>query len=136
VAACERAVVDVRLSQTDRAASFVNYGVALRKRGRTQAALAAYDRALVIAPELAEAWLNRSAALAALDRDEEALSAVNRALTLNLATPQIALVNRALILERRGEAQAAYTDLRAALELDPAYAPALLALERYEVADE
>lgn len=130
---CERAASDLRLSDTDRTATQVNYGIVLRKRGRANAALAAHDRALAMAPDLAEAWLNRAAALADLDRDDEALTALNRALALDLAAPQVALLNRALILERRGDARAAYADLQAALALDPEYAPALEALAAYDV---
>ena len=133
VETCRRAVQDVRLREGDRAASFVNYGIVLRRRGQLNEAILAYDRAVDLAPDLAEAFLNRGAAWAALADTDLALADLDRALALGPAEPQVALVNRALVYERRGELDAAWRDLQAALAITPDYPPALQALERYQV---
>ncbi len=132
VETCRLAAEDVRLRTPDRAASWVNYGIVLRRRGRPDAAIDAYDRAAALMPELAESYLNRGAARAALGQTDLALTDIDRALALGPAEPQAALVNRALVHERRGELEAAWRDLQAALEIAPDYAPALRALERYQ----
>lgn len=133
VEACRLAVEDVRLTRADRMASWVNYGIVLRKRGQLDQAIAAYDQAAALSPDLAEIYLNRSAARAQLGQDELALADISRAIALGPQQPQAAHVNRALILERAGDYQAAYQDLQAALALRPDYAPALRALKRYQL---
>jgi tetratricopeptide (TPR) repeat protein len=133
VEACRRAVEHVQLTRADRTASWVNYGIVLRKRGQPGAAIAAYDQAAALSPDLAEIYLNRSAAQAQLGRDDQALTDLNRAIALGPQQPQAAYVNRALLWERAGEYQAAWRDLQAALAIQTDYAPALQALERYQV---
>ena len=57
-----------------------NYGNALLKLNRPSDAIAAYDRALAIAPHNAGLLTNRAIALRKLDRPHEALMSVTRAL--------------------------------------------------------
>lgn len=135
VEACRLAVEDVQLTRADRTASWVNYGIVLRKRGQLGAAIDAYDQAAALSPDLAEIYLNRSAVRAQLGQDEEALTDIDRAIELGPQQLQAAYVNRALILERAGEFEAAWSDLQAALALHADYAPALRALERYRISD-
>ncbi|MFH1419339.1 MAG: tetratricopeptide repeat protein [Planctomycetota bacterium] len=52
--------------------TMLNYGVTLAHLGRTDEALAAYDRLIATAPAAVVARLNRAALLASLDRAEEA----------------------------------------------------------------
>lgn len=130
---CLAALEDMRLSIEDRAGTYVNLGILLRRRGATGRAIDAYDQAIALRPDLAEAWLNRGAARFAAGDREAALADLNRALELDLAEPEVALVNRAAVYEAQGDVEAAYRDLTAALEIEPGYPPALEALERYEV---
>ena len=51
--------------------------------GRHEEAVASYDRALVLNPNLAAAWSNRGIALGNLGRHEEAVASYDRALDLN-----------------------------------------------------
>ncbi len=60
-----------------------NKGKALDSLGRYEEALACYDRALAVNPQLAEAWSNKGGALHRLGRYEEALACCDRALALN-----------------------------------------------------
>ncbi len=133
VEACEHAIENLRLPRTDRAASLVNYGIVLRKRGRSVDAVAAYDRAVALTPDLAEAYLNRSAALVELGRTEAALADIEQALALGPLMPHVAYYNRSLIYELQDELALAYRDLQQAVALQPDYTPALTALERYQV---
>lgn len=131
--ACEQAVSDTRLSRVDQAATWVNYGIVLRQRGALDAALNAYDRALILKPDLAEAYLNRGAARVSLGQFEMAMMDLNQALELGPLEPEAALVNRALVYEARGELEQAWRDLQTALELAPGYGPALREIARYQV---
>jgi len=133
VEACRLAVADVRLTRADRTASWVNYGIVLRRRGQLGRAIEVYDQAVALTPDLAEIYLNRSAARAELGQDDLALADLNHAIELGPQRLQAAYVNRALILERAGDFEAAYLDLQAALAIQPDYAPALRAAERYQV---
>jgi tetratricopeptide (TPR) repeat protein len=121
------------MTRADRAASWVNYGIVLRKRGQPREAIAAYDQAAALSPNLAEIYLNRSTARGQLGQDDLALADLNRAIALGPQQPQAAYVNRALLWERAGDYQAAWRDLQAALAIQPDYAPALSALERYQI---
>jgi tetratricopeptide (TPR) repeat protein len=69
------------------AAQWMNKGASLSNLGRSEEALACYDRALAINPQDAEAWSNKGNALGALGRSEEALACYDRALAIN---PQLA----------------------------------------------
>jgi predicted TPR repeat methyltransferase len=81
-------------------------------------ALALFDRALALAPELAAALDNRGRALRLLGRPHEAIDAHSRALALQPGLAR-AYVRRARCRQDIGENQAAQADYRAALELRP-----------------
>lgn len=130
---CRLAVELPELTRADRMASWVNYGIMLRKRGQPEAAITAYDQAAALSPDLAEIYLNRSAARGQLGLDDQALADLNRAIALGPQRPEAAYVYRALLWERAGGYQAAWRDLQAALAIQPDYAPALRALARYQV---
>ena len=49
---------------------------------RYDEALAAYDQAIALKPDLAEAWLGRGDALADLNRDDDALACFDKAIEL------------------------------------------------------
>lgn len=133
IQACLTALEDVRLSLEDRAATYVNLGILMRRRGNVAGAINAYDRAISLRPELAEAWLNRGAAHVAMGESRAAIDDLDEALRLGLERPELALVNRAAAREDIGDLEAAYGDLQAALALDEQFEPALVMISRYEV---
>jgi tetratricopeptide (TPR) repeat protein len=95
------------------------------KQGKPKEALKAFDVALRLAPNMPEAYCNRSVALQEIGRLDDALSAVDRALRLR---PQYATAhyNRGNVLKaqhRLVEAEEAYNK---ALGLQPAFPEALL----------
>jgi len=83
-----------------------------------QQALEAYNRALQLRPDFAEALNNRGKTLENLDRNEEALKDYNRALELRPDFPE-ALNSRGIILRRLGRYDEALRDYNRALELKP-----------------
>jgi predicted O-linked N-acetylglucosamine transferase (SPINDLY family) len=85
------------------AGALVNFGNVLNLAGRFEDAVAAYDRALALAPD-ADTLINRGNALQGLNRREEALASFEAALSLQPANLQ-ALFKRAVVL---GELR--YTD--------------------------
>ena len=92
----------------------------LRDLKRPTEALAAFDRALQLKPDFAEALSNRGLILQELDRFDEALAAYDRSLQLrpDLADTHANRGNALQELARHEEALAAY---RRALEIKPGY---------------
>ena len=131
---CRGALTDARLTARDRAATLVNLGILHRRAGEPEAAIRAYDRALAIAPEMGEAWLNRGAARLAADDAEGAIADFDQALSLQVSRPERAYFNRAMAREALGDVAGAYADYLAAFEIAPGFAPAERALTRFEVA--
>ena len=121
------------LTRRDEAATHVNRGVLLMRRGDTDQAIEDYTIAIKMRPELAEAYINQGVALFHQGRDEEALMAYDRAIALKTDQMAEVLYNRALAYERLGDAKAAYYDLKAALELQPEWKQAQETISRFTV---
>ncbi len=94
-----------------------NRGLALAAAGRHEAALADYDQAIALNPQLAEPHHNRGVALQALGRQQEAIASYDRALQLN-AWNAGALNDRGASLRALGRREDALADYDAALALD------------------
>jgi predicted TPR repeat methyltransferase len=110
-------------TRADFAAAFCNKAKSLFLSGRHEEAVAAYDRALTLRPELLEAWLGRANLLYRLGRYDEAAIACERALALkpDHAEAWVARGNSCLALQRLDEALTAYDQ---ALALEPDLAEA------------
>lgn len=100
-------------------------GNALRGSGKPEAALAAFDAALAIAPQFPEALCNRGVALQDLGRLDEALAALDRAIALRAAYP-LACFNRGNVLRAMGRADDALVAYERATGLEPRFAEAHL----------
>lgn len=129
---CTTALEDT-LSSGDEAATHVNRGVLLMRKGAHEKALVDYDVAIDMKPQLAEAYINKGVALFYMSRDAEALSAYNMAVELNTERMAEVLYNRALVHERMGDAKSAYYDLKTAIELKPEWDRARDNLARFTV---
>jgi protein O-GlcNAc transferase len=118
--------------QASAASYFVNQAAASLKSRDYAGALLAAERATAVDPDLAPAHLARGRALEGLGRHQDALGAFETAAALASHKPE-ALYRAALLLERRlARTVDAVTLLDRALEIDPAYAPALLERARHE----
>jgi len=105
-----RAGVDARTL----AATHNNRGLILGAMGLPEEALDDFDAALVLAPDLAQAQINRANILFELARYPEALSAYDEALEHMTINRHVALFNRALTHRALGNVEQAKLDLDAA----------------------
>ncbi len=104
--------------------AYVNRGTALAEMGRPSDALADYDKAITINPEIAGTYVNRGGMDSALGRHTEAIADFDAALRLDNNLPS-AYVNRGVEYLRLGRLDEAAADLTKAIELNPRHAGAL-----------
>lgn len=130
---CTQAIANEALTQTDRAATFVNRGI-LRSRGNdTVGALRDYDKGLSIDDSLAEGYVDRGATKIVLKRYADAVKDINRGLELGAKRPHIAYYDRAIAYEALGNVRGAYQDYKKAVELEPDFTLAIEQLQRFKV---
>lgn len=98
-------------------------GIVLHEAGHFEGALAAYDRALMIAPADPKLHYSRANTLAMLHRLDEAIAAYDRCLALDPGHVS-ALYNRATMLARQQRWQEALTGLNQTLARSPNLAEA------------
>lgn len=116
----DEAVESLRLATAlkDDAGGHYNLAVALRRRRLNDEAVAAYRRAIELAPDLIDAHLGLADLLELVGGREEAAQSLRRAAALTGATSRGRLyLARALLLDR--DFATAEIDLRAAIALDP-----------------
>jgi Flp pilus assembly protein TadD len=93
-------------------------GNVLDELGRNEEAIASYDRAVAIKPDLHEAWNNRGSALFNLGRNEEAIASYDRALQIKPDDHQ-AWNNRGNALRKLGRYKEAISSYDRALQIKP-----------------
>jgi tetratricopeptide (TPR) repeat protein len=92
------------------------------------------EASLLLAPDLAEAHLNRGAGLIGLGRYREALPSLEKAVALSGADKlELAYFNRGIVRENLGDVRGAYLDYKKAAELDPKFSRAHEQLTRFNV---
>jgi tetratricopeptide (TPR) repeat protein len=133
VQVCDSALAHELLRRRDRAATHVNRGILLLRERDGARALADFDAAIALMPNLAEGHVNRGAALILLDRPRDAIAALNRGLEKQTAEPWTAHFNRATAREMLGDISGAYADLQQAAGLNPTWDLPKKELERYRV---
>lgn len=133
VAGCTTALGEEALSLPDRAGTLVNRGVILMNRRDFDAAIADFDAAARIRPNLGEAPFNRGSARIAQGRYAEGLADIDRSLQLGLREPEKAYYNRALAREELDDSRGAYRDYRKASELKPRWELPRRELARFTV---
>jgi len=133
---CTTALKDPNLSKKDEAATHVNLGILLMRAKQYDASRAQYKRAIEMQPKLSEAYINYAANLIYLGDFAEAISASNKGIELGTNKMPEALYNRAMAYDNMKRYDEAYADLKKALTLRPDWAPALRAIDNYEVTEE
>ncbi len=128
---CDNALTRQPLDRTNRAATYVNRGIVYLNRHDAARALEDFDRAVELAPDLAEVHTNRAAALLEGGDFRGAVAAVDRGIALGPEEPHKAYFIRAAAYEELGDTSAAYSDYRRAVELAPDWRPARMELTRF-----
>jgi len=129
--ACDRAVETERLTRANQIATQINRGAVHLRRRDGEAALSAYDAAIALDPDNADAHLSRGVALHMIGRPGPAVAAITEALSLGLSAPYVAYYYRAAAREALGDARGAYEDYRTALAIEPNWDPAHQELGRF-----
>jgi tetratricopeptide (TPR) repeat protein len=100
-----------------------------RTAGRWAEAVAAYERALELCPDAPNSWYNLARLQRRIGKPEAALASYDQALKHGVDDPEEVHLNRGVIYaDDLARSDAAETELKAALALNPAYGPALLNL--------
>jgi tetratricopeptide (TPR) repeat protein len=128
---CNEALGDPLMNH--RAALLVDRGIIKFGMKQTGDALADFDAAIAMEPDLSNAYVNRAAAQLALGRDRSALADANMAIKLGGDSVHIAYFTRAAAEEDAGQTDAAYRDYKQALVLKPDFAAAQSQLTRFKV---
>jgi tetratricopeptide (TPR) repeat protein len=132
---CDKAVQQDWISGSDLAATHVNRGILSMRRNDVDVAIADFNRAIRLRPNIGEAYLNRGAALLLKGADQAALNDLTNSLRLGSRQPQSAHYNRAIARERLGDVRGAYDDYQAALALTPDWQLPQTQLKRFKIAD-
>ncbi|MEO0982179.1 MAG: tetratricopeptide repeat protein [Pseudomonadota bacterium] len=128
---CSRALRYDTLDQQSRAGTHVNRGVLRMRAGYYDDAIADFERALDMRPELGEAFLNRGAAHIYRKDYVSALPDLNQAIDLNSRNLFAAYYNRGIVRENLGDVSGAFDDFNKALELRPGWRLASNQLQRF-----
>jgi tetratricopeptide (TPR) repeat protein len=115
------APVSGQLNATD----WFNTGITLYNQNRFNDSMQAYDKAIEINPQFAEAWNNKGIDLGMLGRYDEALQAFNNATILN-STYAEAWYNIGVIFDLKGDYNSAIQAYSRAIEVNPSYQKALI----------
>lgn len=116
---CSQAIRTDLLSNRDLARTYINRGVIQLRLKAYDLAIADFDRAAVLAPDMGEAFVNTGAALIAQRKYALAVNEIDRGLALGAGAPERAYYNRALANLHLDNLSEAYADLIKASQLAP-----------------
>jgi tetratricopeptide (TPR) repeat protein len=116
---CTRALEYGQLNRRDRAATLVNRGIVLTSDGKYPDALADYNEALSLLPDLPEPFVGRGNLMFLAGRYDLAIVEYDKALSMQLEKRHLGLYNRGLAYVRQSMPSAAEADFREALALAP-----------------
>lgn len=131
---CDSALMDETLDLVDRAKTLVNRGIIRMQARDIDAAIADYDAAIRIAPDTAEAYVNKGLALLRLgDRHAEVVALLTEGLIRNPTRPEVAYFSRGMAHEMLGLTREAYDDYNRAVELAPDWRAPAAELARFRI---
>ncbi len=125
IAACTRAIMSGQLSAADLAITFSNRGNHWQEKGKYDRAIADFNAALRLNPQLAEAYNNRGGAWHSKGEDDRAIVDFNAALRLNPQHVRTYL-NRGATRFDQGQFVSAAADFSTLLRLNPSDAYAVI----------
>ena len=128
---CDTALADPVMNH--RAALLMDRGVVRVRLGDNAGALADYNAAIALNPQLGDAYVSRAGVLIAMKRYDEARSDVAQGMALGASNMHAAFFSRAVIEEESGDVRAAYRDYKQALAIKPDYWAAQRELARFKV---
>ncbi len=108
-----------------------NMGMDLYNQNNFSESLKAYDKAIELDPQDAEAWNNKGSALGMLGRYSEALQAFEKATTINSSYAE-AWYNMGAIYDLQDNLEDAISAYNKATIIDPSYQKALIA-KNYDI---
>lgn len=116
-----RAYVDpelAELTELKTTKECLGYGLALYNKGKYDDAIKAFDKAIELNPQLADAWNNKGVSLKAQNKYDEAIVASDKAIELN---PRLAKAwfNKGLALGYQGKYDEAIQAYNRSIEIDP-----------------
>jgi len=118
---CGRALGNEQMTSRDKAATLVNRGIIYNNGRRLDLAIADFNSAMSIDPNLGEAYLNRGNAYFFRRQFPEALADYSKAIDLKISNLEYAYYNRALAYEMMSKLDEAKTDLQSALSQSPQF---------------
>ncbi|MEM0986485.1 MAG: tetratricopeptide repeat protein [Pseudomonadota bacterium] len=130
---CTQALQQEALTPTNKAATYVNRGIARMRAERYDSAIEDYERAISFSEDLGAAYLNLGAALIFQRRYDEALAPLDKSITLESQDLFAAHYNRAIAREQSGDIEGAYEDFLRSTELKPEWDLARRQLDRFTV---
>lgn len=126
---CTKALQSGTLTRGSLPATYVNRGIIFMRMEQYTDAINDYERALELAPDLAEAKVNMGAALIGLRRYASAITFLESGLEENPLSPHVAYYNLGIVHEMMGDYQRARGHYASAAALAPEWSPALRKLE-------
>jgi len=120
------------LSKKDKAATHVNLGILLMRRGKYLKAQEQYTKAAIVQPELSEIYINLAASRIYTKNYQQAIEAATKSIKMGTEKLPEALYNRAIALDGLGLSDKALADLILALEIRPDWPPATNMISMYD----
>lgn len=130
---CTRSLSEEPLTNPDRAATLVNRGILEMISGNDGGAEADFNAALAVDDGLSDAWLNKGFLRLRQHRGGEALPLIQEGINRKPQRQALAIFARGLAYEQMGDLRAAYKDLVAARDMEPAWSLPGQYLARYQV---
>jgi len=131
---CDIALAQERLSKSNRAATLINRGILHMREQRHERAMQDYQAAIKLSPGMPEARINLGAMFYYLGRYADAVAALDEGVKVeDKHARAAAYYNRAIAQEQLGNVEAAYSDYRSALAIEPDFDAAARQLARFAV---
>lgn len=130
---CTMAITGNELTGHELAGTYNNRGVLYFMDQRFNEAIADFEKARSIDPEIAEVHVNHGASMVALKRWAEGLASLNKGIAMEPLEAEKAYYNRAIAQEELGHVKEAYYDYMKAAELKPDWEQPKMQLTRFTV---